>query len=194
MAAALPGSLCLASQRPLSFGKHEQLQPLHGCLWLPPITFRNTRFAPSWQPPHHNELLTWSVKAYALQRVKVLLQYDATAGDGQWSSWQLLRYQFASAMKWLVSKLGSSEGSLENSQSSKSTCLTVKSPRWDTLCSEGLFFCAADAGAFYFVGAFKIFGKLNFELSVFSGEVSWDEVAFVGTAASCCFRLLCKLK
>lgn len=173
MAAALPGSLCLASQRPLSFGKHEQLQLLHGCLWLPPIIFRNTRFTPSWQPPHHNELLTWSVKAYALQTVKVLLQYDATVGDGQWSSWRLPMYQFKSAVKQLVSKLGSSKGSLENSQSSKLTCPTVKSPRWETLWSEGLFFCAADAGAFYFVGAFKILGKLNFELSVSSGEDSF---------------------
>lgn len=49
----------------------------------------------------------------------------------------------------------------------------VKSPWWEMVCSEALLFCATNTSVFYSVRAFKMLWKLDFEVSVFSGEDSF---------------------
>lgn len=71
-----------------SVPRSSQLQPLHGCLswprsvWLCPVIFRNTCFTLSWQPLHQDELLTWPVRAYTLQSMKVM--YHNMVMDSRW--------------------------------------------------------------------------------------------------------------
>lgn len=76
MAAALPASLCPASKDDSPSEKSNCSR----CMVVSPgdaacsyvLSSLGICFTPSWQPLHHEELLMWPVRAYTLQRVKVV--------------------------------------------------------------------------------------------------------------------------
>lgn len=170
MAAPFPSSLCPAFQSQVSFKKHEQALLHHElfnvlCKSLAQCKGVFTMWCHNWW---------WTGKQLAPQV--------------SWSMGHLrcpTRYQLASGhscLNWADLR------GLENSQTSKSRCPVAKSPVFSTSAPQRLVFSAL-------CELLKWFENWILRSQSFLERIlSWDRAAFISTTASCCFRLICKVK
>lgn len=173
MAAAFPSSLCPASQRQVSFKKHEQV--LH----------------------HHCELFNVCRKSMGLARYfhnkvsQLVMDSEAAETSGVMRhGMPQVSHEVPTCVWQLMSQLGGSlgPGKLTDVKISMSRGQDTSALRPCTSAPERLMFSAL-------CELLKWFGKCILRSQSFLERIlSWDRVAFVSTTASCCFRLIWKVR